>query len=46
MRDSRPRIEAFAQTAKGRRVPRAEIIGRVSVDEKETERLAFFESLL
>lgn len=46
VRDSLPRIEAFAQAAKGRRVPRAEIIGRVSVDEKETERLAFFESLL
>ena len=46
VRDSLPRIEAFAQAVKGRGVPRAEIAARVSVDAKEATRLAFFESLL
>jgi hypothetical protein len=45
VRENLTRIETFAQAVKGRRVPRAEIAGRVSVTAKEAQRLAFFESL-
>jgi len=45
VREGIARIEAFGRSVKGRRVPRDEIAGRISVDAKEAERLAFFETI-